>query len=114
MLVGKDDQPGPVLGHCLDEVEGVVGMAGRQDATKMAVSVWRFCEQDSTMCLVSQFGAEDRFDAGCAGHLEEPDGAVQAVGIGEREGISALRARRLTEGFERWNTLHRRIGGMDV
>ena len=100
LIVGKDDQPGPVLGHCLDEVEGVVGMAGRQDATKMAVSVWRFCEQDSTMCLVSQFGAEDRFDAGCAGDIEKSYRAVQAVSVREREGVSALRARRPAEGFK--------------
>ena len=101
-------------GHRRDHIKRGIGMAGRQQPAEVGVALGGLSQQDRAPAPLHQRGAHDRPQARLPRNVHETDDSVQPIGVGQREGVGALAASRLTQLLQRGHTLHGGVEGMGV
>src|SRR5512140_3659308 len=114
MVIREEHQSFTMTGYCPDEVEGLITMPRREHTAKIGVARWCFGEEHGSMSTMNQFRTEDRLQSTVSRHLEKADRAVEPIRIREGQRVLALCPYRQTEGLQRWDALHRGIGGVGM
>src|SRR5215472_1493703 len=103
-----------MMSNCTDEIEPLITVASRQDATEIRIARRCLRQQDRPVRLVNEFSAQDRREPCVSCHIEKVNGSIEPVGIRESERVLTLCASRVAERLQCRHTLHGGVGRMRV
>jgi hypothetical protein len=109
-IIREDYEPRAMLDHSLDEVEGFVAVASRENPAQIRIACESLRHQNRAIRSMKEFSTEDGFEAGLSRYLKKPNGSIQSIRIRQREGVLSLCAYRLAEYFQRRDARHGGIG----
>ncbi len=113
-IIGDDDHPAAPGFERFDKVETLSAVEVGQHSADVGVTLFIPCQKQGAVLLGHRFGADDRRYPGVARGIEKAGYGIEAVAVGEGEGLHAHFLRVRAERFRRVDPPVGGEGGVDV